>query len=231
MAQQELLSKSNTTMAAIIATSFGSAQDVLKRVDDQPKPQLKDAKAKGAKHLLVRVQACSLSPGDYRMLSGDGKLIKKPKGGFPYVPGGDVCGVVEAIGSSVSDFAVGDTVVGTWAVFGQGGLAAHTLVDSALAVHKSKALSSLQAAAAANSAGQALQALKASTVVSGDRVLVLGGSGGVGTCLTQMLKHAGASFVAATTTKGKVLDGLGVDRYIDYTRENWYAQPSCCTSS
>jgi NADPH:quinone reductase-like Zn-dependent oxidoreductase len=68
-----------------------------------------------------------------------------------------------------------------------------------------------------------LQALKAAGVYEGNRVLILGGSGGVGTCLVQLAKRAGASFVAATSTEAKLVTQLGADRVVDYTSENWWA--------
>ena len=67
-----------------------------------------------------------------------------------------------------------------------------------------------------------LQALKAAGVYEGNRVLILGGSGGVGTCLVQLAKRAGASFVAASSTQDKLVTQLGADRVIDYTTENWW---------
>ena len=74
--------------------------------------------------LLLRVQACSLSPGDWRTLSGETKLIRKPKDGFPYIPGGDICGIVEEVGEGAStEFSVGDQVIATWSMMAVGGLA------------------------------------------------------------------------------------------------------------
>ena len=153
------------------------------------------------------------------MLSGDVAIVKSP--GFPYVPGLSVCGqVVEP----VPPFAAGDWVVatqgGVYGAFGVGGLAEYALVDAAMAVRKPESIGCVEAAALANSAGHALQALRAAGVRPGDRVLILGGSGGVGTAAVQLAKTAefGASFVAATSSDTALLARLGVDRPIDYTR-------------
>ena len=155
------------------------------------------------------------------MLSGDTALVKYPSKGFPYVPGLDVCGqVVEA----VPPFAVGDWVVATWGdAFGAGGAAEYSVVDPALTVPKPEGLDCVGAAALANSAGHALMALRAAKVQPGDRVLVLGGSGGVGTAMVQLARTAefGASYVAATSTDVGLLASLGVDRPIDYSQEDW----------
>lgn len=158
------------------------------------------------------------------MLSGDGALIKTPKDGFPYVPGLDVSGeVVEA----ASPFEVGDQIVATWAgaAFGVGGLAEYAAVDAANAVRKPPGVDYVHAAALANSACHALKALRAAGVHPGDRLLVLGGSGGVGSAVVQLARTAefGASFVAATSSDTALLTSLGVDRPIDYRREEWWS--------
>lgn len=157
------------------------------------------------------------------MLSGDASVAKYPEGGFPYVPGLDVCGeVVDA----VPPFAVGDIIVATWGgAFGAGGLAEYTLVDASMAVRKPDGLSCVDASALANSAGHALNALKAASVKKGDRVLVLGGSGGVGTALLQLAKAPDfdVSFLAATSSDPSLLASLGVDRPINYIQEDWWA--------
>jgi NADPH:quinone reductase-like Zn-dependent oxidoreductase len=108
-------------MRAAIASSFGKPDDVIQVIADRPKPVL----VPGSKKLLIRVHACSLSPGDVRMLLGEADFVKKPKGGFPYVPGGDVCGIVEEMDTELQNarFKVGDEVIGTWETFGEGGLA------------------------------------------------------------------------------------------------------------
>jgi NADPH:quinone reductase-like Zn-dependent oxidoreductase len=196
---------SSGTMTAVLASAFGPPQDVLTVSASTVRPQLSESKGKGKGQLL----------------SGEGSLIKKPKA-FPYIPGGDICGVVEQVGTGVTGFSVGDHVLATWAIFGEGGLAEYHIVDSSLAARKPANISSVDGAALANSAGQALQALKASTLQPGDRVLILGGSGGVGSALVQLAKRAGAAYVAATSTDAKLVSALGADRVVDHTAENWW---------
>ena len=92
-------------MRATLARAFGQPDDVLNVVPSHPRPKLKPK----SKDLLIHVKACSLSPGDYRRLRGeaDGALGKVD---FPYIPGGDVCGVVEEVGQDVQGFQAGDEV-------------------------------------------------------------------------------------------------------------------------
>ena len=210
-------------MRAVTASAFGPPRDVLRLEANVPRPCGRENK------LLIRISACSLSPGDWRMLSGDTSLAKKPDA-FPYVPGLDVCGVVVENGAAAETgaqaFAVGDTIVATWGgAFGTGGLAEYALVDASMAAPKPDGLSCADAAALANSAGHALLALRAARVAPGDRVLVLGGGGGVGSALVQLARapEFGASFVAATSSDTALLTSLGVDRPIDYTREDWWS--------
>lgn len=114
------------TMKCASGSAFGDT-DMLSVLEGQPQPPQPEPG-----ELLVRVHACSLSPSDYRMLHGDCEFIKKPRLGFPYVPGGDVCGTVEAV-PSVADcaFHVGDRVVSTWDVYGEGGIAELAIVATA----------------------------------------------------------------------------------------------------
>merc|ERR1712232_441120 len=141
---------------------------------------------------------------------------------LPYIPGGDVCGIVEAVPPSFTgEFAVGDKVVATWDTFGTGGLAEYTKVNPKLAVKLPKSLSMQEGAALANSASHALKALGRAKIKKGDRVLVLGGGGGVGTILVQMLKLEKASYVAATSTDELLMKDLNVDKVVDYTKEDW----------
>lgn len=95
----------SATMRATLAKAFGEPNSVLNVAPSHPRPVLNPK----SKDLLIHVKACSLSPGDYRRLRGeaDGAF---PAIQFPYIPGGDVCGVVEAVGDDVQGFKVGDEV-------------------------------------------------------------------------------------------------------------------------
>lgn len=210
-------------MKAAIASNFGSPDDVLVVVDAHPKPKLKDDT--GDK-LLIRVHAVSLSPSDYRTLLGQKTIVANPS--FPYIPGGDVSGIVQApVPSSLQDeYKVGDRVVATWNMYGTGGLAQYTLVDVKYTVKLPPSLTFVEGAALANSAAHALKVVELAGSVSGQRVLVLGGSGGVGSTVVQLLRTNGASFIAATSTDEPLLKEIAyVDRVIDYKREHWWQMP------
>jgi NADPH:quinone reductase-like Zn-dependent oxidoreductase len=211
-------------MKCVVATAFGKPNEVLS-LSDQPCPTL----TPGSGHLLLRVQACSLSPSDWRMLSGDTRLLKKPSAGFPYIPGLDVSGVVEAVdaaSAAAAAFSVGDAVVGTWGgVFGVGGMAEYALVDARYAAKRPEGMSAVIGAALANSASHALNVVREAQVKEGDRVMVVGGSGGVGSVVVQLARWMGAGYVAATSTQVGLLTGLRVDRVVDYREEEWTAVP------
>ena len=210
-------------MKAVVATKFGNPDDVL-FVQDMPRPDADPSNQKSTS-MLVKVHACSLSPGDYRALLGDKTIVCNPRS-WPYIPGGDVCGTVESLptvqAGGSSEFQVGDLVVATWDIWGLGGLGQYAMVDPKLTVKLPSGLSVYEGAALANSASHALNIFKRAKIQPGDRVLVLGGSGGVGTILVQLLKNcSGCSYVAATSTDEALLRDLGVDKVVDYTKEHF----------
>ena len=147
---------------------------------------------------------------------------------FPYVPGMDVCGEVVALGAGVAGLATGDCVVATNADRNVvGGLAEYIEVQARDAVRKPPEVDPLTAAAAVTSSATALHAVRVSARVRpGDRVLVLGGSGGVGSMAVQLAKVDGAALVVATSTQGELVRALGADRVIDYRECDWSADPA-----
>lgn len=199
--------------------AFGDVEKELEIVTDRPRPVLdKDGKGK----MLVKVLACALAPGDVRVLTGACDLFQAPKS-FPYIPGGDICAVVEEVNRDVK-FKKGDVVFVLFHAVPFNGLAEYAIVQADHAAKKPKNISALEAACIPSSALTAMLAVE-NFVKKGDRVMVLGGSGGVGTTLVQLTKHAGASFVAATSTQNDLLKSLGVDRVIDYRETNWWEMP------
>jgi len=207
-------------MKSVQITGYGKPNDVLQMTDTRERPVL----TKGQGQMLLKVHAVSLTPGDQRRMSGDvsGAPIKLPP--FPYVPCGDVCGTVLEVDENEKDlaFKVGDCVVGTWDEAGVGGLAEYMLVNTKMCAPKPANADHLQSAALANSAQWARCAIDIAKVTPGDRVLVLGGSGGVGSMVIQMARNAGASYVAATSSDVAFLTNLGVDKAINYQETNWW---------
>ncbi|KAJ1483829.1 chaperonin 10-like protein [Baffinella frigidus] len=211
-------------MKSVQITGYGKPNDVLQMTDTRERPVL----TKGQGQMLLKVHAVSLTPGDQRRMSGDvsGAPIKLPP--FPYVPCGDVCGTVLEVDENEKDLAFKvdpqgrDCVVGTWDEAGVGGLAEYMLVNTKMCAPKPANADHLQSAALANSAQWARCAIDIAKVTPGDRVLVLGGSGGVGSMVIQMARNAGASYVAATSSDVAFLTNLGVDKAINYQETNWW---------
>lgn len=211
------------TMARVDAAAYGPPAKVLSVATGAPLPP-----PPPAGKLLVAVDAVSLSPSDYRMLSGDTAWAKRlPGGAFPYTPGGDVAGTVVGVHpADAARWAVGTPVVATWDLAGTGGLAAYALVDARRSAVRPPRVDALTGAAVANSAGHALLAVRAAGPLAAKRVLVLGGAGGVGSAVVQLARAAGAGHVAATASTAARLDGLGVDDAIAYPERDWTALPS-----
>uniref|UniRef100_A0A7S2GWZ4 Enoyl reductase (ER) domain-containing protein n=1 Tax=Helicotheca tamesis TaxID=374047 RepID=A0A7S2GWZ4_9STRA len=194
------------------AKKFGEVEDIITFSTNFPRPVLDQKK----KQMIVRVLCCSIAAGDSIVLGG--KIIfLRPK--LPFVPGMDVCGVVEAVTDKVKDFKVGDIVAANNGFMPVGGMAEYMLVDASLAVFKPPSVDIIQAAAC-SSAVTSLHSVK--NVKKGDRVLVLGGSGGVGSSAIRLAKNAGASFIATTSTQHAMCSSLGADEVINYNEENWW---------
>lgn len=206
-----------STMARVDAAAYGPPAKVLSVTTGAPLPP-----PPSPGKLLVAVDAVSLSPSDYRMLSGDTGWAKRlPGGRFPYTPGGDVAGrIVGVHPADAARWAVDTPVVATWDIAGTGGLANYCLVDAARTAVRPHGVDAVTGAAVANSAGHALLATRA-TPLAAKRVLVLGGAGGVGSAVVQLARAAGASYVAATASTSARLDGLGVDDAIVYPDRDW----------
>jgi NADPH:quinone reductase-like Zn-dependent oxidoreductase len=219
MSEQVIQREANQKMKAVLASKFGNPDDVLTVADGVDKPEPDE------KSLIIKVHACSLSPGDYRALLGQKTIVANPKT-WPYIPGGDVCGTLEYVPKALADeYRVGEKVVATWHMYGKGGLAQYHKVDPKVefTVKLPEGVAVDEGAALANTASHALLILERAKIKEGDRVLVLGGSGGLGTLLVQMLKkNKGASYVGTTSTDTSLMKKLGVDLCVDYTKENFW---------
>jgi len=211
-------------MRCALVTRAGNASDagVVSFAAEAPRPP-----APGPGQMLLRVLASSFAAGDVHLLSGRVSLVFKPDR-YPYIPGMDVCGAVVAVGPPLAGapapFKVGDEV----AAFVQSSActAEFVLVDTAKAATRPASVSAAAAASCVTSGVTALNAVMrgAARVRPGDRVLVLGGSGGVGSSAVQLARAAGAGFVAATSTQGALLRRLGCDLVLDYREpaQDWW---------
>ena len=206
-------------MSAIVQDTYGST-DAL-RLERVARPAVGDGE------VLVRVHTAGLDRGTWHLMTGKPYLMRVAGMGFrgpkDRVPGRDLAGTVEAIGSAVTRFAVGDEVYGV----GRGSFAEYAVaVEDKLAI-KPTSLSFEQAAVVPISAGTALQALTdQGRIEAGQHVLIIGASGGVGSYAVQLAKALGAEVTAvASTAKLDLVRSLGADHVLDYTRDDWAVGP------
>jgi len=203
-----------STMKAIVQHEFGSA-DVLE-LQEIDKPEIK------ADEVLVRVQAAGVDPGVWHLMTGLPYLVRMAGFGMRApkqpVPGVDVAGVVEAVGVDVKRFQPGDEVFGS----GDGAFAEYATAKEERLALKPANLTFEQAATVAVSGFTALQGLRdKGEVQPGDRVLIIGASGGVGTFAVQIAKSMGADVTGVTSTRNlDMVRSIGADHVIDYTRED-----------
>jgi NADPH:quinone reductase-like Zn-dependent oxidoreductase len=200
-------------MKAIVRRAYGLPPDVLELVDvDKPVP--------ADDEVLVRVRASSVNPTEWYGVTG--LLVGRMRGGLlrPKEPrlGADFAGVVEAVGASVTDFEPGDEVFGART----GAFAAYVSVRNAIAPKPANATFE-QAAAVPIAALTALQGLRdQGQLQPGQKVLVNGASGGVGTFAVQIAKALGAEVTAVCSTRNvEQAWSLGADRVVDYTRDDF----------
>jgi NADPH:quinone reductase-like Zn-dependent oxidoreductase len=202
-------------MMAIRARCYGSP-DVLTYEDvDKPVP--------GPDEVLVRVKAAGVNPLDYHFMRGSPYILRLMAGiGAPEDPraGVDFAGVVEAVGTEVTEFVPGDEVFG-----GANGAYAEyvTIPENRAIVKKPDNVSFEQAAGVAIAGTTALQALKdKGGLEAGQDVLINGASGGVGTFAVQIAKAMGANVSGVCSTRNvAMVESIGADRVFDYKKENY----------
>ncbi len=215
-------------MKAITQDRYGSS-DVL-RLEEIATP------TPGADEVLLRVRAAGVGPEVWHLMTGRpyfvrlmGFGVRRPK---QRVPGRDVAGVVEAVGSAVSVFRSGDEVFGsargTLGEYACGSAADTGKVGGAgVLAPKPANLTFEQAAAVPTSGASALQGLRdAGALRAGQSVLIIGASGGVGTFAVQIAKALEAHVTGVcSTAKADLVASLGADAVIDYTREDFVDRP------
>jgi NADPH:quinone reductase-like Zn-dependent oxidoreductase len=201
-------------MQAIVQDRYGSA-DVL-RLAQIARPEVADHE------VLLHVRAAGLDRGAWHLMTGRpyamrlGTGIRAPKN---QVCGREVAGTIVAVGAAVTGFSAGDEVFG----IGRGSFAEYTVARGDKLARKPANVTFEQAAVVPVSALTALQALRdAGRVEPGQRVLLIGASGGVGSFAVQLGKAFGAQVTGVcSTTKLDLVRSLGADDVIDYTRQDW----------
>ena len=204
-------------MKAIAINQYGSAE-VLQLMDvDQPTPNPGQIK--------VKVQAASINPVDWKIRQGRLKMITGNR--FPRILGSDLAGEVVACGSQVTRFKPGDAIYAFINPIQAGAYAEYAVMPERIACLKPKNLTYVQAAAAPLAATTALQALRdQGQLQSGQTVLINGAAGGVGIFAVQIAKAMGATVTGVCSAqKIELVKGLGCDRVIDYSHEDFTQAP------
>ena len=206
-------------MKAIVCTKYGSP-NVLK-LEEVEKPAPTDDE------VLIKVYAAGANAADWHLLEGKPLLVRlagyrlfKPK---HKIPGAAVAGRVEAVGRNVKQFQSGDEVFGDLSGCGFGAFAEYVCVpENALAL-KPANLTFEAAAAVPVAAITALQGLRdKGQIQAGQKVLIYGASGGVGTFAVQLAKAFGAEVTAVCSTRNvEMMRSMGADHVIDYTQKDF----------
>ena len=203
------------TMQAIVQDEYGEADDVL-RLEEIDKPEI------GDDEVLVRVHAASVDRGTWHLMAGlpypirvAGSGLRRPKAPNP---GRSVAGTVESVGKDVTEFKPDDEVYGTCV----GSFAEYARARAGRLAPRPANVAFEQAAAVPVSAPTALQGLRDhGRVGPGQKVLIIGASGGVGTFAVQIAKAFGAEVTGvSSTTKVDMVRSIGADHVIDYTRND-----------
>src|SRR4051812_16682010 len=206
------------TMSAIVQAAYGMAPEAVLRLAEIARPTI------GDDEVLVRVAAASVDMGTWHCMTGMpyamrlmGFGVRSPKASNP---GRALAGTVASVGKNVTEFTPGDEVYGSC----DGSFAEYARVETSMLAVKPANLSFPQAAAVPISGGTALQAVRKANVQPGQKVLIVGASGGVGTFAVQLAKAFGAEVTGVcSTAKVDLVRSLGADHVIDYTRDDFAA--------
>ena len=205
-------------MKAFVLGSYGSSDHLDLTAVDTPVP--------AADEVLVRVRATSVNPYDWHHMRGEPRVARLMPGTLGLrapklrILGGDMAGQVEAVGEDVTEFRPGDDV---FALLEQGGFAEYVSVPERLLARKPANLSYEQAAAVPMAATTALLGLRdVARIEPGQKVLVNGASGGVGTFAVQIARALGARADAVCSLPNADLArSIGADEVIDYTSQDF----------
>jgi NADPH:quinone reductase-like Zn-dependent oxidoreductase len=199
-------------MKAIVINEYGN-EDVLNYIDvDRPEPK--------ADEVLVKVHAAAINPADWKIRDGMGEQF-----GFklPLILGGDIAGTIEAVGVEIKNFKQGDAVYGMTLSNLSGAYAEYAVAKADAIALKPNELNFEEAAAIPIGALTAWQAIfDLANLSSGQRILITGASGGVGSMAVQLAKAKGAIVIATASGKNEqFVRHLGADEFVDYTKQRF----------
>ncbi|WP_211173052.1 NADP-dependent oxidoreductase [Brasilonema bromeliae] len=205
------MNKTEEKMKAIVINAYGN-EDVLNYVDvERPAPK--------ADEVLVKVHAAGVNPAEWKVRDGMGEAFGLK---LPLILGGDIAGIVEEVGEAVESFKKGDAVYGLTASGGfSGGYAEYAVAKTDTIVPKPDSLSFEEAAAIPIAALTAWQAMfDLAHLSSGQRILITGASGGVGSMAVQLAKAKGAIVIGTASGRNEqFVRDLGADEFVDYTQQ------------
>lgn len=194
-------------MKAIIYDKKSAGEQLTLQDADKPMPS--------ENQVLVKVHATSVNAADYRSMKMG--LIPKSK-----IFGADVAGTIEAVGDNVKNCSVGDEVVGDLSAFGFGGFAQYVAADERAFVLKPQSVSFEMAASVPMAGVTAYQALIKGNIQPGQKVLICGAGGGVGTFAVQLAKHFQTEVTAVCSTNNvSIMKQLKADHIINYHTESF----------
>lgn len=204
-------------MQAMVYHTYGSP--AVLRMEEVQKPVPQDDE------VLVKVVAASAAAGEWHLLRADPFLIRFMSGLLTpkhKILGAAVAGRVEAVGRNVKQFQPGDEVFGDLSLCGFGAFAEYVAAPEAAFAPKPTTATFEEAATVPVSAVTALQGLRQGQIQPGQKVLINGASGGVGTFAVQIAKAFGAEVTAVCSTgKMELMRALGADHVVDYTTEDF----------
>jgi NADPH:quinone reductase-like Zn-dependent oxidoreductase len=199
-------------MKAIVINAYGN-EDVLDYVDvERPEPK--------ADEILVKVHVAAVNPADWKIRDGMGESFGFK---FPLILGGDIAGTVEAVGDGVENFKQGDAVYGMTLSSLSGGYAEYAVTKADAIALKPEIINFEEAAAIPIGALTAWQAMfDLANLSSGQSILIIGASGGVGSMAVQLAKAKGAFVIGTASGKNEqFVRDLGADEFVDYTKQNF----------
>lgn len=204
------------TMKAIVQRRYGTGPRDVLALEQVPTPAI------AANEVLVQVRAAGVDRGTWHLMAGQPYLMRLLgfglRGPKTPVPGLDVAGTVVATGADVTRFRAGDEVFG----IASGSFAEYAAAREDKLARKPARLSFEQAATIAVSGLAALQGLQAGGIHAGQKVLVIGASGGVGSYAVQLAKAFGAEVTGVCSTgKTDLVCSIGADHVIDYTQDDF----------
>jgi len=206
-------------MKAIVNEEYGPLEDLELKEVEKPSPKEDE--------VLVKIYAASINDGNLSHIRGKPLLVRlmgygmfKPK---TTIPGSDIAGQVEAAGRNVKLFRPGDEIFGDIGDCGFGAFAEYVSVPENALAHKPVNITYEEAAAVPQYALVALQGLRdKGQIQSGQKVLINGASGGIGTFAVQVAKSYGAEVTGVCSTKNlDLVRSIGADHVIDYTQEDF----------